>query len=87
VDGLPSPYTDLCLIAICWGDRTSPWGATWSYCDGACREEEASRGVIISWWLCPLLVQVHEISQCKWILTRWCLPPSEVMMLLGMLPR
>jgi hypothetical protein len=49
VDELASPYTSLWLIAICWGggDRTSPWGATWSCCDGACREVEASQGVVI----------------------------------------
>jgi hypothetical protein len=87
VDGLASPYTGLRLIAICWGDWTSPWGAAWSCCDGACREEEASRGIIIGRWLCPLLVPVHEISLGKWILTRQCLPPGNVMMLLGVLPR
>jgi hypothetical protein len=27
VDGLASPYTSLWLIAICWGDQTSLWGA------------------------------------------------------------
>jgi hypothetical protein len=47
VDGLVSPYTGLRLIVICWADRTSPWGVAWSCCDGACQEEEASRGVII----------------------------------------
>jgi hypothetical protein len=87
VDGLASPYTGLWLIAICWGDRTSSRGAAWSCCGGACREEEASRGIVIGWWLCPLLVSIHEISSGKWILTRRCLPPGKVMMLLGMLPR
>jgi hypothetical protein len=43
VDGLASPYTSLWLIVVCWGDWTSPRGAAWSCCDGACREEEASR--------------------------------------------
>jgi hypothetical protein len=42
VDGLASPYTSLWLIAINWEDRTSPWGAAWSCCDGTCQEEEAS---------------------------------------------
>jgi hypothetical protein len=65
VDGLASPpYTGLRLIAVCWGggDRTSPRGATWSCCGSAYREEEASRGIVIDWWLCPLLVLVPEIS-------------------------
>jgi hypothetical protein len=62
VDGLVSPYTGLRLIALCWGDRTSPRGTAWSCCDGACQEEEASWGVVISWWLYPLLVSIHEIS-------------------------
>jgi hypothetical protein len=87
VDGLASPYTNLWLIAVCWGDWTSSLGAAWSCCNGACREGEASQGIIISWWLCPLLVPVHEISLGKWILTKWCLPPGKVMMLLGVLPR
>jgi hypothetical protein len=42
VDKLASPYTGLRLIAIYWGDRTNPWGAAWSCCDGAYQEEEAS---------------------------------------------
>jgi hypothetical protein len=87
LDGLASPYTSLWLIAVCWRDRTSLWGATWSYCDGACQEEEASQGIVIGWSLCPFLIPAHEISQGKWILTRQCLPPGKVMMLLGMLPR
>jgi hypothetical protein len=62
VDRLASPYTDLRLIATCWGDRTSLQGAAWSYCDGASREEEASRGIVISCWPCPLLVPIREIS-------------------------
>jgi hypothetical protein len=83
---LASPYTSLRIIVVCWGDWTSPRGAAWSCCDGACREEEASWVIIIGWWLCPLLVLVHEISHDKWILTRRCLPPGKVMMLLGVLP-
>jgi hypothetical protein len=47
VDGLASPYTSLRLIDVYWGNQTSLWGAAWSFCDGACREEEASRGIII----------------------------------------
>jgi hypothetical protein len=35
VDGLASPYTSVWLIAVCWGDQTSPQGAAWSCCDGA----------------------------------------------------
>jgi hypothetical protein len=81
MDGLSSPYTILWVIAVCRGDRTSPRGAAWSCCNSACREEEASRDIVISWWLCPLLVPVHEISQGKWILTGQCFPPRKVMML------
>jgi hypothetical protein len=64
VDGVASPYTGLWLIAIGWGGGggTSLGSVTWSCGDDACREEEASQGVIIGWWLCPLLVPVHEIS-------------------------
>jgi hypothetical protein len=62
VDGLASPYSSLWLIKVCWGDQTSPRGAAWSCYDDTCREEEASRGVVIGWWLSPLLVLVHEIS-------------------------
>jgi heme A synthase len=87
MDGLVSPYTGLWLIAIYSGDWTSPRDATWSCCDGACWKEEASWGIIIDWWLYPLLVPVHKISQGKWILTRRCLPPGKVMMLLGLLPK
>jgi hypothetical protein len=87
VDGPAYPDTSLRHIAICWGHRTSPQGATWSCRVGAYQEEEASRGIIIGWWLCPLLVHVHEISQGKWILTKRCLPPGKVMKLLGVLPR
>jgi hypothetical protein len=47
VDGLASDYTGLRVIVICRGDRTSLQGAAWSCCDGACREEEASWGVVI----------------------------------------
>jgi hypothetical protein len=48
VDELASPYTSLQLIAVCrGGDQTSLCCATWSCCDGACREEEASWGIII----------------------------------------
>jgi hypothetical protein len=91
VDGLASPpplhrpttYSRL----LGGGDRTSPRGATWSCCGSAYREEEASRGIVIGWWLCPLLVLVPEISQDKWILTRWYLSLGKVMMLLGVLPR
>jgi hypothetical protein len=86
VDVLASPYTSLQLIAVCWGDRISPRVATWSCCDGACREEEASWGIVIGWWPCPILVPVHKISQGKWILTWRCLPPGKVKMLLGVLP-
>jgi hypothetical protein len=59
---IASPCTDLWLIAIYWGYRTSPWGTAWSCCVGACQEEEASRGIIIGWWPSTLLVHVHEIS-------------------------
>jgi hypothetical protein len=47
VDALTFVYTGLQLIAVYWGDWTSPWGAAWSCCDGARREEEASRGIVI----------------------------------------
>jgi hypothetical protein len=47
VDGLASAYTGLRLIAVCWGDQTSPQGAAWSCGDSACREEEASWDVVI----------------------------------------
>jgi hypothetical protein len=87
VDGLASPYTDLRLIAVYWGGWTSPRCVIWSCCDGACREEEAFRGIVIGWWLCPLLVPVYEISHGKCILIRRCLPPGKVTMLLDVLPR
>jgi hypothetical protein len=87
VDGLASPYTSLQLIAVGWGDRTSPRGAAWSYHDGAYQEEEASQSIVIGCQFCPFLVPVHEMSQGKWILSRRCLSPGKVMMLLGMLPR
>jgi hypothetical protein len=67
-------------------DWTSPRGAVWSCCNGACREEEASRCIIIGWWLCFVMIHVHEISQGKWILTRRCLTPNKVMMLLACSP-
>jgi hypothetical protein len=87
VDGLASPYTGLWLITVYWGTGPAhgvPPGLVVMVPD---REEEASWDIIIGWWLSPLLVPVHEISQDKWILTRRCLPPGKVMILLGVLPR
>jgi hypothetical protein len=56
VNRLASPY-----IGLCWGTRPSCGGAAWSCCDGASREEDASWCIVISWWLCPLLVPAHEL--------------------------
>jgi hypothetical protein len=61
VDGLASPYTGLWLVAVYWGNRTSMRCAGWSCCGGACREEKASRSIVIGWWLYPLLIPVYEI--------------------------
>jgi hypothetical protein len=65
VDGLASPYTDLRLITVCWGDWTSPQGATWSCFDGTCREEDASQASLLAGGFVPFLyvfMKYHRVN-------------------------
>jgi hypothetical protein len=70
VDRLASPYASLWLIVVCWGDQTSPRGATWSCCNGACPEEEApwaslsAGGFVLFWYLFMKYHRVNGFLPC-----------------------